>query len=73
MHLLYGRYSIAAHPRCKDGFTGRSLSSANAVVGQILFGTKLKQEKTPYTGIERTNILTLIDRAEKLSENPGME
>lgn len=24
MHLLYRRYSIAAHPRCKDGFAGRS-------------------------------------------------
>jgi hypothetical protein len=24
MHLLYGRYSIAAHPHCKDGFAGRS-------------------------------------------------
>ena len=24
MHLLYGRYSIAGHPRCKDGFAGRS-------------------------------------------------
>jgi len=48
------------------------MESATAVVGQILFGTKLKREKTPDTGIERTNILTLIDRAEKLSNNPGI-
>jgi hypothetical protein len=48
------------------------MESANAVVGQILYGTKLKREKTPETGIERTNILTLIVRAEKLSNNPGI-
>ena len=36
------------------------MESANAVVGQILFDTKLKREKTPETGIERTNILTPI-------------
>ena len=48
------------------------MESANAVVGQILFGTKLRREKTPETGIERTNILTLIVRAKKLSNNPGI-
>lgn len=48
------------------------MKSANAVVGQILFGTKLKREKTAETGIERTNILTLIDRAERLSTNPSL-
>lgn len=42
---------------------------AMKIVGQILFGTKLKQEKEPETGIERTNVLTLIDKAAKLSEN----
>jgi len=47
-------------------------SSAGAVVGQILFGTKVKRENEPETGIERTNILTLIDKAAKLSENPGV-
>lgn len=44
----------------------------NIVIGQILFGTKLKHNKMPETGIERTNILTLVDKAEKLSENPGL-
>jgi hypothetical protein len=48
------------------------MHNAHAVVGQILFGTKLKREKAAETGIERTNILTLIDKAEKLSENPGL-
>jgi hypothetical protein len=47
-------------------------NDAGRVVGQILFGTKLKRDKEPETGIERTNILTLIDKAEKLSENPGL-
>jgi hypothetical protein len=42
---------------------------ARKIVGQILFGTKLKKGKEPETGIERTNILTLIDKAEKVSEN----
>ncbi len=42
------------------------------VIGQILFGTKLKRDKEPVTGIERTNILTLMDKAEKLSECPGI-
>ncbi len=44
--------------------------NAEEVIGQILFGTKLKREKEPETGIERTNILTLIDKAEKLSTSP---
>lgn len=48
------------------------MDSAQAVVGQILFGTKLKREAMPETGIERTNILALIDKAEKLSDNPGI-
>ena len=48
------------------------MESANEMVGQTLFGTKLKREKTPESGIERTNILTLINKAEKLSDNPGI-
>ena len=42
------------------------------VIGQILFGTKLKRDKEPETGIERTNILTLVDKAGKLSEYLGI-
>lgn len=42
------------------------------VIGQILFGTKLKRDKEPETGIERTNIITLVDKASKLSEYPGI-
>ena len=42
------------------------------LIGQVLFGTKLKEDNSAVTGIERTNILTLIDRAERLSENKGM-
>jgi hypothetical protein len=42
------------------------------VVGQILFGTKMKRDDTPETGIARTNIMTLIVKAEKLSDNPGL-
>jgi len=45
---------------------------ARQVVGQILFGTKMKRDKQPETGIERTNILTLVDKAERLSEHPGL-
>jgi hypothetical protein len=45
---------------------------AELVVGQNLFGTKIKREKEPVTAVERTNILTLIDKAEKLSGNPGL-
>jgi hypothetical protein len=45
---------------------------AITVVGQILFGTKIKKDKQPVTGIERTNILTLIDKAERLSTSPGI-
>jgi hypothetical protein len=48
------------------------LEEVNTVVGQVMFGTKLKKDKQPETGIERTNIMTLIDKAEKLSENPGL-
>jgi len=39
-------------------------------VGQILFGTKIKVKDEPATGIERTNILTLLKAATKLSEQP---
>ena len=42
------------------------------VIGQILFGTKLKRDKEPETGIERTNILTLVDKAGKLSQYLGI-
>jgi hypothetical protein len=45
---------------------------AKVLIGQILFGTKLKRDKVPETGIERINILTLVDKAEKLAENPGL-
>lgn len=38
------------------------------IIGQVLFGTKLKWGKEPETGIERTNVLTLIDKAAKPSE-----
>jgi hypothetical protein len=48
------------------------MANVYSVIGQVLFGTKLKREKMPETGIERTNILTLIDKAQKLSENPGI-
>jgi hypothetical protein len=41
---------------------------AEKIIGQVLFGTKLKQGKALETGIERTNVLTLIDKAAKLSE-----
>jgi hypothetical protein len=60
------------HPAPDVESLSEFMDNAHTVVGQILFGTKLKREKTPETGIERTNILTLIDRAEKLSENPGI-
>jgi len=42
---------------------------AQGIVGQILFGTRLEWAKEPETGIRRTNIMTLIDKAAKLSEN----
>lgn len=42
------------------------------VIGQILFGTKLKRDDEPETGVERTNIITLINKAAKLSEYPGI-
>lgn len=42
------------------------------VIGQILFGTKLKRDEEPETGIERTNIITLVNKAGKLSEQPGI-
>jgi hypothetical protein len=42
------------------------------VIGQILFGTKLKRNEEPETGIERTNIVTLVKKAGKLSEQPGI-
>jgi hypothetical protein len=42
------------------------------MVGQILFGTKLKQGEEPETGFLRTNILTLIDKAGRLSEYKGI-
>jgi hypothetical protein len=45
---------------------------AITVVSQILFGTKIKKDKQPVTGIKRTNILTLIDKAERLSTSPGL-
>jgi uncharacterized protein (DUF2132 family) len=45
---------------------------AGRVVGQVLFGSKIKHDKEPVTGIERTNILTPVDKAEKLSENAGL-
>jgi hypothetical protein len=48
------------------------VQDAGRAVGQILFGTKIKRDKEPETGIERTNILTLVDKAEKLSTTPGL-
>ena len=42
------------------------------VIGQILFGTKLKRDEEPETGIERTNIVTFVKKAGKLSEQPGI-
>ena len=45
---------------------------ANILIGQILFGTKLKRDKLPEIGIERTNILTFVKKAEKLAKNPGL-
>lgn len=41
-------------------------------LAQVLFGTKLKADGEPITGIERTNILSLIDKAEKTTETPGI-
>jgi hypothetical protein len=69
--------SVLWSARCKQPAPdAESLSDfvhqAEQLVGQILFGTKIKREKQPVTGIERTNILTLVDKAEKLSENPGL-
>ena len=58
----------AAGVDCLSEFVNR----ATEVVGQILFGTKIKEDGTPATGIERTNILTLIDKAEKVSAKPGV-
>ena len=49
-----------------DSLTGFN-QDAGKVIGQVLFGTKLKRGKEPETGIERTNILSLIDKAAKLS------
>jgi hypothetical protein len=42
------------------------------VIGQFLFGTKLKKDKEPETGVLRTNIGPLVDEAGKLSEYPGI-
>jgi hypothetical protein len=47
-------------------------SAAFNVVGQILFGTRIKKEKQPVTGIERTSIMTLIDKAERISTSSGL-
>ncbi|MEK6299645.1 MAG: hypothetical protein AABO41_02900 [Acidobacteriota bacterium] len=46
--------------------------NAVKVIAQILFGTKLEKNKEPVTGVSRTNILTLIDKAGKLSEHRGI-
>lgn len=51
---------------------GDFADEARQMVGQVLFGTKLKREDGPETGIERTNIMTLINKAERLSENRGL-
>ena len=45
---------------------------ARKIVCQILFGTKLKRDKTAESGVERTNILTLIDNACKELQTPGV-
>lgn len=63
--------------RCRDPAPdteslSKFMESVVAMIGQILFGTKLGGKRTPETGIERTGIMTLIDKAEKLSENPGL-
>jgi hypothetical protein len=42
------------------------------VIGQILFGTKLKKGEEAETGVLRTNILSFIDKASKLSEYTGI-
>ena len=45
---------------------------ADRLVSQVLFGSRVKrskQDKEVETGVERTNILTLINKAEALSEN----
>ncbi|MGH9436320.1 MAG: hypothetical protein ACRD22_00135 [Terriglobia bacterium] len=42
------------------------------VIGQILFGTRLTKDEQPETGIQRTNILTFIKKAEKISEYSGL-
>jgi hypothetical protein len=62
----------AQHPAPDPNSLQEFANSANAVIGQILFGTKLKRDKLPETSIERTNILTLIEKAERLSERPGV-
>lgn len=43
-----------------------------AVIGQIMFGTRLQKNEQPETGIQRTNIVTFIKKAEKLSEYSGL-
>lgn len=46
--------------------------NALTVIGQILFGTRLTRGEEPETGVLRTNILTFIKKAAKLSENQGI-
>lgn len=48
-------------------------SSINSIVGQRLFGTKLKRGDEVETGIERTNVLTFIKKAGQLSETAWAE
>jgi len=42
------------------------------IIGQIMFGTRLQKNEQPETGIQRTNIVTFIKKAEKLSEYSGL-
>jgi hypothetical protein len=46
--------------------------AVSAVIGQIMFGTRLQKNEQPETGIQRTNIVTFIKKAEKLSEYSGL-
>ncbi len=46
--------------------------AVSAVIGQIMFGTRLQKNQQPETGIQRTNIVTFIKKAETLSEYSGL-
>ena len=62
--------------KCQPATDMHSLANfyndAKLRLAQILFGTKLKEDGEAITGIERTNILSLIDKAEKTANSHGL-